>query len=157
MADSKLEFQLVSKAHACTAWFFAAVFIFSSFGLSLPVLGPAALLLGWDAGNPSLVMITRLAAGLMTGVGCYEWVFASDGTSKKPFVYYHIVLAVLTLWSSVAAANGALGWLYAILVTLFLIAGILGTTEDSTTPMESLSDSSKTPLVAQCHAAASAL
>jgi hypothetical protein len=140
---------LVSKAHAVAAWFFAIVFLFASFGLSLPILGPAALLQGWDLDNVSLVYMTRITSGFLTAIGLYEW---NMPEAKRPFVYYHVILAILTLYSSVAAAVGVLGWLYAVLVTLFLISGILGTTDTDAVPMERLDDSSKTPVVMQCHA-----
>lgn len=154
---SKVPFPLVSKAHAICAWVFAAIFLFATFDLSLPIIGPAALLQGWDPSNVSLLYIIRLSAGIMTGVGLYEWVFAESPNSKGPFVYYHVILSILALYSSISAAVGVLGWLYAILLTLFLIAGILGTTDDIASPMESVSDSSKMPLVLISHAIAAGL
>lgn len=155
--DSKVPFPLVSKAHAICAWVFAAIFLFASFDLSLPLIGPAALLQGWDSSNVSLLYICRLVAGFLTGVGLFEWVFAESPNAKGPFVYYHVILSILALYSSIAAAVGALGWLYAILLTLFLIAGILGTTDDAALPMESVSDSSKSPLVFKSHAVVAAV
>jgi len=129
---SKLSFELVCKLHGLCAIFFGAVFTFASFGLSLPVLGPEALLAGWDVSNPALVYMTRFCAGVMFGVGAMEFFYASSEGMKKIFVGYHAILAALTLLSSAAAATWGLSWLYAGLVTMFLIGGVIGDDSDYT-------------------------
>lgn len=144
---TNIEFQLVAKVHAIVAAIFAVIFLFASFDWSLPILGPAALLQDWDTDNASLVYMTRLTCGFLMAIGLYEWNFSN---SKRPFVTYHAILSILMLYSSLTAAVGILGWLYAILILLFLIAGILGTTDDII--MESVDESSKTPVVLQTHA-----
>ena len=137
----------------CTNLFvFSGCCQFASFDLSLPILGPEALLQDWDTDNASLVYMIRIMCGFMVAIGLFEWNFPN---SKRPFIIYHAILSILILYSSVAAAIGVLGWLYAILVTLFLIAGILGSTDDIV--MESIDDSSKTPVVLQTHAIVSGL
>lgn len=93
----------------------------------------------------------------MSRYQAFEWVFAASPASKRPFCAYHAIVAALALYSSVAAANGWFGWLYSVLITLFLIAGMLGATDDSAAPLENASDLSKTPFVAKTHAFASGL
>jgi len=150
--NTAIPFPLVSKSHAVCCWLFAAIFLLATFDINFPIIGPAALLNGWNTGNPSLMYIVRFLVALLVGVGLFEWVFAESASAKRPFVQYHAVLAILALYSSVAAANGVLGWIYAIFVVVFLIASILGTTDDSSSaPMESVSDE-KMPMVAMSHA-----
>lgn len=123
-----MDFAVVSKLHGVAAMFFGVVFLLASFGWSLPVMGPEALLLGWDLANPSLVFLTRFLAGAMLGLGMLEWVHAGDEKTKQPFVVYHAVSVVLIMYSSMGAVTYWFGWVYAVLLTVFLIAGVLGKT-----------------------------
>ena len=124
-----LSFSVVSKTHGLCAVFFGVVFLFASFGMSLPIIGPAALLSGWDTSNESLNFMTRFLAGILFGLGYFEFVLASHESTKKIYVRYHIVFVILLLYSSIGAATYWLGWLYATLATLFLVAGWMGTSE----------------------------
>jgi hypothetical protein len=61
----------------------------------------------------------------LIGICLYEWIYHKAVKVQPSFNLYHAVTAALVLYSSVAAAKGAAGWLYAILITAFLIAGLV--------------------------------
>jgi len=120
-----MDFSLVCKAHAVSATFFGLVFLVASFGWSLPIIGPEALLAGWDMDNAAFAYLIRFTSGVMFGFGMMEWVFAEQEKMKDIFVIYHAISAVLLLYSSMAAATYWLGWLYAVLITAFGVAGMI--------------------------------
>ena len=92
-----VSFDVVCKAHGATAVFFGLVFVFAAFGYSLPYIGPAALLVGWDVtDNEALKFTTLFLAGTMFGIGYFEWVMADHEKTKDIFVRYHAVLFILT-------------------------------------------------------------
>jgi hypothetical protein len=128
----QLKFSIVSKAHGLTAMFFGVVFIFATFGMNLPAIGPAALLDGWDVSNQSLMYMTRFLAGVLFGLGYFEYELPDHEFSRKIYVRYHIVLLVLVVYSTFGAAVSGLSWLYAALVALFLAGGVAGNEEGYT-------------------------
>jgi hypothetical protein len=122
-----VSFDVVCKAHGATALFFGLVFIFASFGYDLPVIGPAALLGGWNiTENEALKFMTLFLAGVMFGIGYFEWVFADHEKTRDIFLRYHVILLTLTLYATFGAAVYWLSWLYATLVALFMIGGFVG-------------------------------
>jgi len=90
-----MDFSLVCKAHAVSATFFGLVFLVASFGWSLPIIGPEALLAGWDMDNAAFAYLIRFTSGVMFGFGMMEWVFAEQEKMKDIFVIYHAISAVL--------------------------------------------------------------
>jgi len=116
----------VIQLHGLCAFFFGACFAAETFGFVVPYVGPAVLLKGWDDFNPALVYMTRFAAGLLVMVGLVEASpFAETPALQSIFVQYHVPLAALCWLSSNDSARDSFGHLYAALVTLFGIAGIL--------------------------------
>jgi len=130
--SSQLKFSIVSKAHGLTAMLFGVIFLFATFGMSLPMIGPAALLDGWDDANQSLMYLTRFLSGVLFGLGYFEYELSDHEFSRKIYVRYHIVLLILVVYSTFGAAVSGLSWLYAALVALFLAGGVAGNEEGYT-------------------------
>lgn len=124
-----ISFPLVCKAHAVVAIVFGLIFLVATFGYSLPLIGPEALLLGWDTSNAALMYMSRFAVGLMGGIAYFEWDMAEHERSKAIFWRYHLIVAALALYSTVGAAVYWFSWSYALLITLFFVGGLLGKTD----------------------------
>ncbi|KAG7337550.1 hypothetical protein IV203_014664 [Nitzschia inconspicua] len=119
-----ISFEVICKTHGVAAICYGLLFAFASFGYSIPILGPAALLKGWDSSeNESLKFLALFLAGVMFGVGYFEWVMADHQKAKDVFVRYHVVLVILVAYATFGAAVSWLSWLYVSLIVLFMIAG----------------------------------
>ncbi|KAG7341223.1 hypothetical protein IV203_023174 [Nitzschia inconspicua] len=121
-----ISFEVVCKAHGVAAICYGLFFAFASFGCSIPIVGPADLLKGWDSSeNESLKFLALFLTGVMFGVGYFEWVMAGHEKAKDVFVRYHVVLVILVAYATFGAAVSWLSWLYVSLIAFFMIAGFM--------------------------------
>jgi len=92
----------------------------------VPLVGLGATMNGWDASNPFLKFLARYTGVLMYFVALVEMNLSDNPNVQSFYTMYHIPIAILSILSSMDAAKVALGWLPAILMSLFCIGGIIG-------------------------------
>lgn len=89
----------VVEFHGYMAQFFGLMFILESFGISLPLMGPAAVMGGLNLDDAALVFVLRFAGTIAAGLGMMEVTF-NTGEATKIFTNYHILAVIMSAISA---------------------------------------------------------
>ena len=115
----------VLTLHSITAVIFSILFLLGSLGIDLP-FGPASVLKDFDSStNFSGVLLCRLCAVYLQGVGMFERRLADDERAQKVFNRMHVLLSIWVLVSYECFASDAMYYMISTITVGFTAAGLL--------------------------------
>ena len=115
----------VLTLHSITAVIFSILFLLGSLGIDLP-FGPASVLKDFDIStNVAGVLLCRLCAVYLQGIGMFERRLADDERAQKVFNIMHVLLSIWVLVSYECFASDAMYYIISAIIVGFTAAGLL--------------------------------
>lgn len=115
----------VLALHSSTAVIFSILFLLGSCGIDLP-FGPASILKDFDIStNAANILLCRLCAVYLQGIGMFELRLANDERAQKVFNIMHVLLSIWVLQSYECFASDAMYFTISAVIVGFTAAGFL--------------------------------